>query len=444
MDGLRGCFRVVMCWRKIEMWDQIKMFIDKVNVFLTAGRGGDGCISFRREKYVPYGGPSGGNGGKGGDIYFEGDPHKTTLLDISYKPKFNAEDGDKGLPSDKFGRYGKDLIIKIPLGTLVFKKGKLFTDLKTAGERVLIVKGGRGGRGNASFKTGRHTAPRIAEKGEPGETAEVNLELRLIADVGFVGLPNAGKSTLLSQVSAARPKIADYPFTTLTPNLGVVDYKGKHFVATDIPGIIEGAHQGKGLGFEFLRHIRRTKVLIHLIDVSGFDGKDPYENYKIVNNELKKYSEYLAKKHIITVLNKVDLPESKQHVKNFKKHLKNKKLFEISAATGNGIEALLKETAKILEKPIAFNPEEEIETVPIKKYIYEPEFKVAVDEDDVFVVTGAKVKTLTEMTKFGEDEALRRYQNILKKMGLEIELEKMGANPGDTVRIGNVVFTFEK
>ncbi|MDR1417973.1 MAG: GTPase ObgE [Endomicrobium sp.] len=419
------------------------MFIDKVNIFLTAGRGGDGCISFRREKYVPYGGPNGGNGGKGGDIYFEGDPHKTTLLDLSYKPKFNAEDGHKGLPSDKFGRYGQDLIIKIPLGTLVFKNGELFADIKTAGEKVLVVKGGRGGRGNASFKTGRHTAPRIAEKGELGETAEINLELRLIADVGFVGFPNAGKSTLLSKISAASPKIADYPFTTLSPNLGVVDYKGKSFVAADIPGIIEGAHEGKGLGLEFLRHIKRTKLLLHIIDVSGFDDKDPYNNYKIINNELKKYSKYILKKQVIVVLNKIDLPSANTHIKKFKKNFKNKKFFEISAVTGIGIDSLLKEIVKILSKPAVFSPEE-IETIPIKKYIYEPEFKIKLDKDGVFVVTGSKVQTLTEMTKFNEDDSLRRYQNILKKMGLEIELEKMGAKTSDTIRIGDFEFTFEK
>ncbi|GHT43176.1 GTPase Obg [Endomicrobiia bacterium] len=420
------------------------MFIDKVSIFLAGGRGGDGCISFRREKYVPYGGPNGGNGGKGGDIYFEGDLHKTTLLDLSYKPKFNAPNGEQGLSSNKFGGYGKDLIIKIPLGTLIFKNDELFADIKIVGERILVVKGGRGGRGNASFKTGKHTAPRIAEKGEPGETAEVNLELRLIADVGFVGLPNAGKSTLLSQISAAKPKIADYPFTTLTPNLGVVNYNGKHFVAADIPGIIEGAHEGKGLGFEFLRHIRRTKVLVHLIDVSGFDDKNPYENYKVINNELKKYSKHLTKKHIVIALNKVDLFEAQKHIKKFKKHLKTKKLFEISAATGEGIGTLLEETVKMLEKPIPFNPEEEIEIIPIKKYVYEPEFKVNIDKNGFFVVTGTKVEKLTEMTKFGENEALRRYQNILKKMGLEIELEKMGAKHGDTVRIADFKFTFEK
>ncbi|MDR3113469.1 MAG: GTPase ObgE [Endomicrobium sp.] len=419
------------------------MFIDKAEIFITAGRGGDGCISFRREKYVPYGGPNGGNGGKGGDIYFEGDPHKTTLLDFSYKPKFKAEDGHKGQNSDKFGRYGQDLIVKIPLGTLVFKNGELYADMKTAGEKILMAKGGRGGRGNASFKTQKNTAPRIAEKGEPGETAQIKLELRLIADVGFVGLPNAGKSTLLSQISAAKPKIADYPFTTLEPNLGVVDYKGRHFVAADIPGIIEGAHEGKGLGLEFLRHIRRTKVLIHLIDISGFGGGVPYENYKIINNELKKYSKYLAKKHIITALNKIDLPDAQKHVKDFKKRLKSKNILTISAATGQGIDGLLKETVKFLDKPLKTNPEEDIEITPVKKYIYEPDFKIRY-EDGVYVVSGKKIETLTEMTKFNEEDALRRYQNILKKMGLEDELERAGAKPGDAVRILNLEFTFEK
>lgn len=419
------------------------MFIDKASTYLTAGSGGDGCVSFRREKYVPYGGPDGGNGGKGGDIYFESDPHKTTLLDLSYRPKFEAKNGQKGSSSDKSGRCGEDLVIKIPLGTLIFKNEEFFTDLKTAGERILIVKGGRGGRGNASFKTGRHTAPRIAEKGAPGETAEIDLELRLIADVGFLGFPNAGKSTLLSRISAARPKIANYPFTTLAPNLGVVDYKGKHFTAADIPGIIEGAHRGRGLGFEFLRHVRRTKILIHIIDVNGFDGRDPYDNYKIINNELKKYSKSLAKKYTIIVLNKIDSAVPLEKIRNFKRYLKTRRLFEISATTGYGVDILLKKIVRMLEKPVVFSNEEVIASLPVKEYIYEPEFKISI-ENDIFVATGAKVETLTEMTKFGEDEALRRYQNILKKMGFEIELKKMGARPGDTVRIGNFEFTFEE
>ncbi|MDR0977948.1 MAG: GTPase ObgE [Endomicrobium sp.] len=418
------------------------MFIDKVDISLTAGHGGDGCVSFRREKYVPYGGPDGGNGGRGGNIYFEGDQHKTTLLDLSFKPRFKAEDGHRGLSSNKSGRYGSDLIIKIPLGTLVIKNGIFFADIRTDGEKVLVVKGGRGGRGNASFKTAKYTAPRISEKGEHGESAEINLELRLIADVGFVGLPNAGKSTLLSKISAAKPKIADYPFTTLKPNLGVVNYNGKTFVAADIPGLIEGAHAGVGLGFEFLRHIRRTKVLVHIVDISGFDGSDPCRNYEIVNNELKKYSKYLVKKRIVVALNKVDISAAADKIELFKKYIKPKKLFEISAATGAGVHSLIKEIARMIEKPFHFSFEEEMEISPVKKYIYEPEFKVCVNEDGKFIVTGTKVETLTEMTKFNEDEALRRYQNILKKMGLEVELVKMGAKQGDTVQIGSLEFTF--
>jgi len=419
------------------------MFIDKAKVFVTAGRGGDGCISFRKEKFVPYGGPNGGNGGKGADIYFEADPRKSTLLDLSYKTKLKAPDGNKGMNNNKYGRYGEDLIVQVPLGVLIFKDGQLFADLKIAHEKVLIVKGGRGGRGNASFKTARHTAPRIAEKGEPGESAQINLELRLIADVGFVGLPNAGKSSLLTRISAARPKIADYPFTTLIPNLGIVNHKGATFTAADIPGIIEGAHSGKGLGLEFLRHIRRTKVLIHIIDISGFDAKDPYKNYQIINNELKKYSKYLIKKRLVIVLNKIDLPDSNKHIQKFKKHLKNKKFFMISAITGENIDILLDEIVKALNKPFISNPEEEIEIIPVKKYIYEPDFKIS-KKDGAFIVTGSKVEKLTLMTKLNEDDSLRRYQNILKKMGLEAQLIKKGVKTGDTVQIGEFEFVFEK
>jgi len=417
------------------------MFIDKAKIFITAGRGGDGCISFRREKYVPFGGPDGGNGGKGGDVFIETDNKKITLLDLSYKPKFHAEDGAKGETSNKYGRYGKDLIIKVPLGTVIYKNNELFADLKEIGQRVLVAKGGRGGRGNSSFKTQTNTVPRIAEKGEPGESSEIDLELRLIADVGLVGFPNAGKSTFLSVVSSARPKIADYPFTTLEPNLGVVSLNDRQVVIADIPGIIEGASHGKGLGFEFLRHIKRTKVLIYMIDVSGFDGKDPYEVYKILKKELKQYSKFLSKKHMLIALNKIDMDTSLENVKQFKKKVKDKKIYTISNITKEGIDKLISDVVKLLDLPI---DEEEIDSIPVKKYIYEPDFIITVDEDGIFVVSGKKVEVLAEMTRFNEDEALRRFQNILKKMGVELALEEKGCKVGDTVRIGKFEFEFSK
>lgn len=417
------------------------MFIDKAKIFVTAGRGGDGCISFRREKFVPYGGPDGGNGGKGGDIYIETDNKKITLLDLSYRPKFFAENGVKGEGSNKYGKYGKDLIIKVPLGTLVYKNKELFADLKEEGQRVLVAKGGRGGRGNSAFKTQRHTVPRIAEKGEPGETAEIDLELRLIADVGLVGFPNAGKSTFLSVVSAARPKIADYPFTTLEPNLGVVNLEDNQFVIADIPGIIEGASDGKGLGLEFLRHIKRTKVLLYMIDVSGFDGSNPYDTYKVLQKELKKYSKYMSKKHMVIVLNKIDVPTAQENIKQFKKKVKNKKIYTISNMTKEGIDKLLYDIYQLIQVPIK---EEEIESIPVKKYIYEPDFVIEKDDNNAFVITGKKVEKLAQMTNFKEDEALARFQNILKKMGVEIALEEKGCKVGDTVRILDFEFIFSK
>ena len=416
------------------------MFIDKAKIFVTAGRGGDGCISFRREKFVPYGGPDGGNGGKGGDIYIETDNKKITLLDLSYKPKFFAENGVKGEGSNKYGKYGKDLIIKVPLGTIVYKNKELFADLKEEGQRILVAKGGRGGRGNSAFKTQRHTVPRIAEKGEPGETAEIDLELRLIADVGLVGFPNAGKSTFLSVVSSARPKIADYPFTTLEPNLGVVKLEDNQFVIADIPGIIEGASDGKGLGLEFLRHIKRTKVLLYMIDVSGFDGSNPYDTYKILQKELKKYSKYMSKKHMVIVLNKTDIPTAQENIKQFKKKVKNKKIYTISNMTKEGIDKLLFDIYQLIQIPVQ---EEEIASIPVKKYIYEPDFIIE-KEDNIFVISGKKVEKLAQMTNFKEDEAVVRFQNILKKMGVEVALEEKGCKVGDTVRILDFEFVFAK
>lgn len=416
------------------------MFIDKARIFITAGRGGAGCISFRREKFVPMGGPDGGNGGKGGDVYLEADPHLTTLLDLTYRPHYRAEDGHAGQGSNKFGRSAPDLTIRLPLGTVIYQGGAVLADLKEPGRKLLVAKGGRGGRGNASFKTGRHTAPRLAEKGEPGEAVTLELELKIIADVGLVGFPNAGKSTFLSRISAARPKIADYPFTTLTPNLGVVNIKGRQAVVADIPGLIEGAHEGKGIGDEFLRHIQRTRVLIHLVDITGFNEKTPYENYRIINNELARYSKELLKKPMLIAVNKMDVSDADKLLSKFKGHLRGKKIYPISAVTGAGVDSLLKALLHALDTVPA---PEEVVVEPVKRYVYEPDFTIA-KEGDIYIVRGAKVEKLAAMTDFNQEEALRRFQNILKKMGVEKALEERGIRVGDTIRITGREFTYEK
>lgn len=416
------------------------MFIDKARIYITAGRGGAGCISFRREKFVPLGGPDGGNGGRGGSIYLVADPHMNTLLDLKYKPHIKAKEGFPGGNSNCNGKCADDLIIKVPLGTIVYKNEELIADLKFPGQKILAAAGGRGGRGNASFKTGRHTAPRIAEKGEPGEKIILDLELKLIADIGLVGFPNAGKSTLLSRISAARPKIADYPFTTLVPNLGVVSFGDRTFVVADIPGLIEGAHEGKGIGDEFLRHIERTKVIVHIVDIFGFNEKTAYSNFRTINNELALHSKKLVKKPMIVAVNKMDVTGSKAKFSQFKKNLKNFQLFPISAVSGEGIKELLSAVIKMLDTvPVEIDSDFE----PIKKYIYEPEFTVNI-EDGIFVVGGSKVERLSEMTDFAQEESLRRFQNILKKIGVEEALEAKGITVGDTVRIGKTEFSFEK
>lgn len=416
------------------------MFIDKARVFITAGRGGDGCISFRREKYVPLGGPDGGNGGKGGDVYLAAEPHLSTLLDLTFRPHYKADSGAAGGSSNCTGRSADDLTIRVPVGTVVSRGGEILADMKEPRQKILVAKGGRGGRGNSSFKTGRHTAPRIAEKGEPGEQVNLDLELRLIADVGLVGFPNAGKSTFLAHISAARPKIADYPFTTLTPNLGVVRSGEGSFVVADIPGLIEGAHLGKGIGDEFLRHIQRTRVLIHLVDVMGFDEHTAYRNYRTINKELEAYSPRLSKKPMLVAVNKMDLTDADAKLARFKKTLKKARIYPISAATGAGIPALL----KAVQKALATAPvEEEIVPEPVKKYVYEPEFTIA-REGDVFIVKGSKIERLAAMTDFSEEESLRRFQNILRKMGVEKALQEKGIVEGDTVRIASMEFTFSR
>ncbi|MDR0985151.1 MAG: GTPase ObgE [Endomicrobium sp.] len=422
------------------------MFVDKISMTIIAGKGGDGCISFRREKFVPLGGPNGGKGGDGGSVYLVGDSSKMTLEDLFYIPKLKATDGQKGSSYNKFGKNGKDLIIKIPLGTLVFKNEKLIADCINSEDIILIAKGGKGGRGNSAFKTSKHNAPRIAEKGALGEVVNLSLELCLIADVGIIGMPNAGKSLLLTRISKSKPKIANYPFTSLTPNLGVASFNEKRFTVADIPGIIKGAHKGKGLGHEFLRHIERTKILIHLLDVNGFNGNDPYKNYCIINLELLRYSKYLNKKRVLVVLNKIDSVNS--NLEKFKelKHCFNEiKLLEISALTGKGISNLLKEINNQLidETTNAKQYSFSIRKKQIfREYNYEANFTIH-KKNGVFIVEGKRVQTLTEMTMFNEFESLMRYKNILKKMGLYFELKKMGAKLGDVIRIGKSEFVFE-
>ncbi|MBI3013065.1 MAG: GTPase ObgE, partial [Elusimicrobia bacterium] len=395
------------------------MFIDKARIFVQAGSGGDGCLSFRREKYIPFGGPNGGNGGAGGDVILASDHNKTTLLDLTYSPHFKGENGGAGGSWDKSGRAGENLVISVPCGTVVYLEGKVLGDLKEKGQSLVLAKGGRGGRGNAAFKTSRNTAPRIAEKGEPGESFTLDLELKLIADVGLIGCPNAGKSTLLSRVSSARPKIADYPFTTLSPNLGVARLGERSFVVADLPGLIEGAHQGKGLGIEFLRHVERTKILVHLVDCMGFNGKTPLENFRNIQKEMRSYSPLLAKRPRIVVVTKLDCTGGADQLEKLKRRLKNENVLGISAVTGEGLAELSTEILKCLDQSadaIGVNQEE----IPQKsrKFVFENEFTVQKEENG-FRVKGKKVERLLAMTNFDQEEAVSRFQNILKSMGVE-------------------------
>jgi GTP-binding protein len=326
------------------------MFIDQAKIFVQAGNGGNGCVSFRREKFVPRGGPDGGDGGKGGDIILVASSSIKTLLDFYRHPHYKAHNGEHGSGNNRSGKSGSDLILSVPCGTFVYKEGKLICDLVDEGQSVIVARGGRGGRGNAKLRSRSQPVPHFAEKGEPGESATLRLELKLIARVGIVGYPNAGKSTLLSVISNARPKIADYPFTTLVPNLGVVRFgEGESFVVADIPGLIADAHKGKGLGIQFLRHIERTEVLVHLVDIHGYEGMTPFENYIAINQELKAYHPHLLKKPQIVVANKMDIPSAETKLQTFRSQIR-KKVYPISAITGEGIKELLNVMRRRLKK----------------------------------------------------------------------------------------------
>ncbi|MDO8805190.1 MAG: GTPase ObgE [Elusimicrobiota bacterium] len=415
-------------------------FIDTARVYLKAGKGGDGCSSFRREKYIPYGGPDGGHGGRGGSIWFEASANITTLAEIACHPHITGPDASPGKGNRKDGAYGEDLTLYVPCGTVVKRAGTVLADLKEHGQRFMAARGGRGGRGNTAFKTRFNTAPKISELGEPGEVYEARLELSVLADVGFVGLPNAGKSTLLSAISAARPKIADYPFTTLNPNIGMVQHKGKSFAAADIPGLIEGAHEGKGLGVLFLKHILRTKLLVHLVDPLGFGAMKPEKSVRVIEKELKTYHPLLAKKTIILAVNKSDLPEAAGVQEALAKKFKKREVFLISAATGKGVSRLLDHILKLL--PSIKQEDLYQAAAQSQPASLQPKggFSVALEAEGVFSVKGAKVEKLIAMTNFNQPDSWDRLHRIFKTIGMDKALRKVGCADGDMVRVGGKEF----
>lgn len=421
------------------------MFIDRVKIQVKAGDGGNGMSSFRREKYVPKGGPSGGDGGRGGSIILAVDDNLNTLIDFRYKRKFIATPGDAGQTSNMYGHGAEDTVILVPPGTLVRDEqtGELLADLVASGDRAIIAKGGRGGRGNAKFVNSVNRAPTFAEKGEPGEEKSLLLELKLLADVGLVGYPSVGKSSLLASVSAAKPDIAAYHFTTLTPVLGVVSLdEGRSFVLADIPGLIEGAHEGKGLGHDFLRHIERTRVIIHVLDASGMEGRDPIEDYHKINDELRLYNEKLASRPQIIVANKMDLPEAQANFPRIAEYMKNlgHETLAISAATSEGVRDLMWSAFHALATaPAAPEASDEIRTYTTPT---EEEATIRRGDDGSYIVESKQLQRLVAMTNFDDEEGVRRFQRIWRSQNIDDALRERGIKEGDTVRIHGMEFTF--
>ncbi len=422
------------------------MFIDDVTVTVIAGNGGNGVVAFRREKYVPLGGPAGGNGGKGGSIIFIGESGLTTLLDFRYQKIIKASHGENGGAKNQFGKDAKDTIIKVPLGTVVYDLANniIIADITKHGQMALICQGGKGGRGNSAFKTARMTAPQICEKGEKGEEKQIRLELKVLADLGLVGLPNVGKSTLISVISAATPKIADYPFTTINPQLGVVKVSdGRSFIVADLPGLIKGAAEGAGLGFQFLRHIERTRVIVHVLDL-GDTGRDPYDDYLIINNELKTYDQSLMLRPQIILANKMDLPNSEQRLKNLRKKIKNIDIIPISAYTKTNLDQFLLKAMTILDsiKIDAFIEKGKEEVVEYRFIAPAPAFSITKESDGVYNVSGEMVKKFFEATDFSKDDNVKMFARRLRNLGVDEELRKLGVKHGDTVRVLNYEFEF--
>jgi GTP-binding protein len=427
------------------------MFVDKVKIFVKAGDGGNGMVAFRREKYVPDGGPAGGDGGKGANIIFEVDEGLRTLMDFRYKKHFKAPAGENGRTKRQHGEGAEDMIVRVPPGTTVVDEdtGEVIADLVRQGQQGLIAKAGRGGRGNCRFATPKNPAPHLAENGEPGQERFIILELKVLADVGLVGFPSVGKSTLLSVVSAAKPKIAEYHFTTLTPNLGVVDVGDmRSFVMADLPGLIEGAHEGVGLGHQFLRHIERTRVIVHVVDMSGSEGRDPYEDFVQINNELKLYNYRLEERPQIVVANKMDLPDSQDNLEQFRKRVEEKqlKVFPISAVTKKGTQELIYAIADLLDTIPETTFEQDVEEKTEEHVTYrfkeeEKGFRVYKD-NEVFVIEGERVEKLFKMTKFDYEESAIKFGRTLRNMGVDEALREKGAEDGDIVRILDFEFEF--
>lgn len=427
------------------------MFIDTAKIFIKSGDGGNGAISFRREKYVPLGGPDGGDGGDGGNVILVVDPNMTTLLDFTYHKKYKAEKGTDGGTSKCFGKKGDDLYIKVPMGTIVrdFETNKIMADLSHPNDSYKVAKGGKGGKGNVHFTTPTRQAPAFAEPGMPGEERYITLELKLLADVGLLGFPNVGKSTLLSSVSAAKPKIANYHFTTLKPNLGVISVPGiQPFVMADIPGIIEGASEGVGLGLEFLRHIERTRILIHVIDISGIEGRDPVEDFIRINEELKKYSIKLTDRPQIIAANKADMLYDDEIFENFKEKLSEmgyNKIFKISAATKQGVNELIKEAARMLSEipVIELEIAEEDKFVPEdKQFTYSISIEPIDEEINVYIVEGSFVDRLLQSVNIHEPSSLMYFHKVLRNKGVMKELSEMGIKNGDMVRLQDFEFEY--
>ena len=423
------------------------MFIDETSIKVIAGSGGDGCTAFRREKYVEMGGPFGGNGGKGSDIIFKVDTGLHTLVDLRYMKTIKGKKGENGSGKNMDGKSADDIFIKVPQGTVItdFDTGLIIADLKEKDDMVVVAKGGRGGRGNTAFKTLANPAPNFSENGEPGEERILKVELKLLADVGLVGLPSVGKSTFLSKVTKATPKIASYHFTTLSPNLGVVKtLDNRSFVIADLPGLIEGASQGVGLGDKFLRHIERTKVIAHIIDMSGLEGRDPFDDYQVINKELENFSPKLLKKPMIVIANKMDVPTSKKNLEEFKKKV-DVDVYPISAITSDNLNEVLIKLADLVDKEPNTPLYDEETYLSHVLYKFEEEKPFTIEkENNIYIIHGKNVEKMFKMTNFQSDEGIERFIRQLRKLGIDEELEKMNIEEGSIVKILDYEFEYHK